>query len=675
MKHRLIPLAMLFAVFSAGSSQLAASEPIEAPYGSWRSPISTQMLVQGAVRFGDMSIDGDTLYWVELRPEEEGRYAVVRRTAEGTIEDVLPKPFSARTLVHEYGGGALLASGGEIFFTNYEDQRIWRMTPGETPQPVTAEGRLRFADFVHDAPRNRLIAVCEDHTSGDDEPANRIVAVSLADGKITPLVEGADFYSDPRISPDQPSGGARRQLAWLSWNHPNMPWDGTQLFVAAFESDGSLGSHRKVAGGSEESIFQPSWSPDGALYYVSDRTNWWNLYAERDGQVVPVLPMDAEFGAPQWVFGLTTYGFDSAGQIVARYTRRGMWHVTRIDPKSGQHQPVDLPYTSVSSMYVSGTRAYATAGSPTELESLVEIDLATGTPQVIRRSSPIEPDRDYTSVPEAIEYPTDGGKTAHAFYYPPANRDFRGPQGKAAPLLVFVHGGPTSATAAQFRLTTQYWTSRGIAVCDVNYGGSTGYGRDYRNRLRDGWGVVDVADSIHAALFLSDQGKTDRAKLMIRGGSAGGYTTLACLAFSDVFRCGASHFGIADLALLVRDTHKFESRYLDRLVGLYPQDEARYRERSPIFHLDQFNEPVILLQGLEDKIVPPNQAELIVESLKKRGVPVAYVPFPGEQHGFRKAENIIRAHESELYFYSRILGFQLADKVKPVEIFNLPAQQ
>jgi dipeptidyl aminopeptidase/acylaminoacyl peptidase len=326
----------------------------------------------------------------------------------------------------------------------------------------------------------------------------------------------------------------------------------------------------------------------------------------------------------------------------------------------------------VSSVDVAGNRAYAIASSPTDIEALIEIDLRSGQPSVIRRSSPIEPDRAYTSTPEPIEFPTDGGKTAHAFYYPPVNRDYRGPQGEAPPLLVLVHGGPTSATAAQFRLGTQYWTSRGFGVCDVNYGGSTGYGRDYRNRLWDGWGVVDVADSINAATYLADKGKADRAKLLIRGGSAGGYTTLACLAFSDVFRCGASHFGISDLLLMVRDTHKFESRYLDRLVGVLPQDEARYRERSPIFHLEGFDRPVILLQGLEDKIVPPNQAELILDSLKKRGVPVAYVPFPGEQHGFRKAENIIRAHEAELYFYSRILGFKPADSIEPVEIYNLP---
>jgi dipeptidyl aminopeptidase/acylaminoacyl peptidase len=695
MKQRSIVLTMLFAAFSAATSLGAGGEPVKAPYGSWRSPITAQMLVAGAVRFGDMSVDGDTLYWIESRPEEQGRYVIVRRTADGKIEDVLPPPFSARTLVHEYGGGALLASAGTVFFTNYADQRIWRVAAGQSPQPVTAESKLRFADFVHDIPRNRLIAVCEDHThsrpsaaDGAREPANRIVAVNLADGTVTPLVEGSDFYSNPRVSPDG------SQLAWLAWNHPNMPWDGTELFVAPFESDGSLGTPRKVAGSSEESIFQPSWAPDGTLYFVSDRTNWWNLYAERDGAVVAVLPMEAEFGVPHWVFGLTTYGFDSAGRIIARYTRGGLWHVVRqrgrvsfstdgpqrpeelpVEKETRPHfEPLDLPYTTVSDVHVAGDQVYLTAGSPTELESLVVIDLATGNRHVIRRSSPIEPDSDYTSVPEPIEFPTAAGRTAHAFYYPPKNRDFRGPQGEAPPLLVFVHGGPTSATAALFRLTTQFWTSRGIAVCDVNYGGSTGYGREYRNRLRDAWGVVDVADAIHAARFLAEQGKADRARLMIRGGSAGGYTTLACLAFSETFRCGASLYGIADLAMLVRDTHKFESRYLDRLVGPYPQDEARYRERSPIFHLERFNEPVILLQGLEDKVVPPNQAELILDSLKKRGVPVAYVPFPGEQHGFRKAENIIRAYEAELYFYSQILGLPLADEIEPVEIFNLPAR-
>jgi dipeptidyl aminopeptidase/acylaminoacyl peptidase len=668
MKHIASTFAMMFsAIAGGGSFRDAGAAPIVAPYGSWRSPITTQMLVQGAVRFGDISLDGDIPYWVEVRPEEQGRYAIVRRAPDGTIEDVLPPPFSARTLANEYGGGALLASQGTVYFSNYADQRIWRLKPGARPQAVTPEGRLRFADFVHDAGRNRLIAVCEDHTNSDDEPPNRIVAVSLTDGKVMTLVEGADFYSNPRVSPDG------RQLAWLAWNHPNMPWDDTELFVASFEANGSLGKSRKVAGDLEESISQPEWSPDGTLYFVFDRTDWWNLYAERNGNIVPVLPMDAEFGAPQWVFGTTTYGFQPDGHIVARYSSGGTWRLMRIDPRSKTHQTLELPYSYISGLNVAGDKAFATAGAPTVAEALVEIELPSGRPQVVRQGSPLQLDAGYVSVPEAIEFPTDGGKTAHAFYYPPANADYRGPQGEAPPLVVMVHGGPTSATPALLRLTTQFWTSRGLAVCDVNYGGSTGYGRKYRNRLRDSWGVVDVADATNAALYLAQQGKADRNKLMIRGGSAGGYTTLACLAFNDVFRCGASLYGVSDLALLVHDTHKFESRYLDRLVGPYPQEDGRYRQRSPIFHLEGFNQPVILLQGLEDKIVPPNQAELILESLKQRGLPVAYVPFEGEQHGFRQAKNIIRAYEAELYFYSRILGFTLADKIEPVEIFNLPS--
>jgi dipeptidyl aminopeptidase/acylaminoacyl peptidase len=658
---------MIFAALFAGSTRgTPAAEPAIAPYGSWRSPITTQMLVQGSVRFGDMSVDGDTAYWVEMRPEEKGRYAIVRRTPDGTVEDVLPPPQSARTLANEYGGGGLLASHGNVYFSNYADQRIWRIAAGQAePRAVTPDAKLRFADFVHDARRNRLIAVCEDHTTTDDEPPNRIVAVNLQDGSITTLIEGADFYSNPRVSPDG------RQLSWLAWNHPNMPWDDTELFVAKFSDNGSLSPARKVAGDLEESIFQPSWSPDGTLYFVSDRTDWWNLYAERDGKVVPILPMQAEFGAPQWVFGVTTYDFQTNGRIVARYSSGGMWRLMRIDPQTGGYEKIDLPYSYIAGVHAAGDRAYIVAGAPAELDAVVKIDLASGKPQTIRRSAPLEPDPDYTSPPQAIEFATDGGKTAHAFYYPPVNRDFRGPAGEAPPLVIMVHGGPTSATPAMFRLTTQYWTSRGFAVCDVNYGGSTGYGRQYRNRLRDSWGVVDVADATNGALHLAREGKADAKKMVIRGGSAGGYTTLACLAFNDVFRCGASLYGVSDLALLVRDTHKFESRYLDRLVGKYPQEKARYRERSPIFHLDGFDRPVILLQGLEDKIVPPNQAELILESLKKRGVPVAYVPFEGEQHGFRKAENIVRAYEAELYFYSRILGFTAADEIESVEIFNL----
>ncbi len=636
-----------------------------APFGSWNSPIKTRMLVEGNIRIGDISLDREELYWVEMRPEEDGRYVIVRHSDTGTVRDVLPHPFSARTLVHEYGGGALLASAGNVYFSNFDDQQIWCVAPGEKPKTVTAEGTLRFADAVHDPSRDRIISVCEDHSREDAEPTNRIVAVDLNNGDVATLVEGADFYSTPRIRSDA------QQLAWLSWNHPNMPWDGTELFVAPIGEDGLLGTQRKVSGGHDESIFHPSWAPDGTLYFVSDRTNWWNLYCEHEGQITAVFPREAEFGVPQWVFGMTTYGFLSDGSLLASYTRNGKWWVVRIEPRSRKHQILELPYSNVSSIHVGERRAFAVLSSPTEFDSLIEIDPTNRSCHVIRRSSPIQPDPNYTSVPEAFEFPTDDDRTAHAFYYPPANIDYCGPSDEAPPLLVIVHGGPTGATIAQCRLSVQYWTSRGFAVCDVNYGGSTGYGREYRNRLRHSWGIVDVADVTNAAVYLAKQGKVDQRRLIIRGGSAGGYTTLACLAFRDVFCCGASYYGVSDLALLARDTHKFESGYLDRLVGQYPQQAERYRERSPIDHLDGFDRPVILLQGLEDKIVPPNQAELILESLTRKGIPVAYVAFPEEQHGFRKADTIIRAHEAELYFYSRVLGFSLPDQIEPIEIRNL----
>ncbi len=665
---RFLLIAALMSTTSSFNGSAAAA-PQVAPYGSWKSPISAAMLVAKSVRFGDLSIDGGDVYWSELRPEEQGRCVIVRRSADGTIADVLPAPFSARTTANEYGGGAFLAAQGVIYFSNYADQRIWKIQPGKSPEPLTPERKLRFADYGLDGKHGRLISVCEDHADRDDEPPNRIVAVDLATGAVSPLVEGADFYSNPVVSPDG------TQLAWVEWNHPNMPWDDTELHLAAIYADGSLGPSRVVAGGKDESIFQPAWSPEGELYFVSDRTDWWNLYVEQDGGVAKVFATDAEFGAPQWVFGTRTYGFLADGRIVARYTQGGRWRMAVINPASHELRDLGLPYSVIGAIEVSGDLVLATVSSATEAEVVALLDPKTGGIKVLRTSSPVAADPAYTSAAEAIEFPTTGGKTAHAFYYPPANRDCRAPEGELPPLLVMIHGGPTSATSGSFRPTTQYWTSRGFAVCDVNYGGSTGYGREYRNRLRDSWGVVDVDDAANAALYLAKQGKVDRNKLLIRGGSAGGYTTLAALAFRDVFRTGASLYGVSDLSLLAEDTHKFESRYLDQLVGKYPQEKSRYVARSPIAHLDKFTEPVILLQGLEDRIVPPNQAELILASLKSRGIPVAYVSFAGEQHGFRRAENIIRAFEAELYFYGKILGFDPADAIEPVEIHNLPKGQ
>ncbi|HIC94777.1 MAG TPA: S9 family peptidase, partial [Anaerolineae bacterium] len=461
------------------------------------------------------------------------------------------------------------------------------------------------------------------------------------------------------------------RLAWLTWNHPNMPWDGTELWVAKLRADGSLGRAGRVAGGPRESIFQPEWSPDGILHFVSDRTGWWNLYRWRDGRVEPLTEMEAEFGRPQWVFGMSTYAFESAGRIICAYTRQGTWHLASLDTATRRLEPIETPYTEIAYVRAAPGRAVFLAGSPTEPASIVQLDLATGRIEVLRRSSETAIDPGYLSSPQAIEFPTEGGLTAYAFFYPPRNRDYVAPPDERPPLLVMSHGGPTSAASTTLNLEIQYWTSRGIAVLDVNYGGSTGYGRAYRERLEGRWGIVDVDDCVNGARYLVERGLVDGQRLAIRGGSAGGYTTLCALTFRDVFKAGASYFGVSDLEALTKETHKFESHYLDRLVGPYPERRDLYRDRSPIHFAHRLSCPVIFFQGLEDKVVPPSQAELMVQALRAKGLPVAYVTFEGEQHGLRRAESIKRALDAELYFYARIFGFEPADPVEPVPIENL----
>jgi dipeptidyl aminopeptidase/acylaminoacyl peptidase len=643
------------------------SDPKVAPYGSWRSPITADLIVAETIRLGLIGLDGDDIYWSEMRPAEGGRYVVVRRTPDRGTADVTPPPFNARTRVHEYGGGAAVVADGTIYFSNWEDQRLYRQDPGGEPRPITPEAELRYADGVVDRGRGRMVCVREDHTIAGREPVNAIVSLDLDGGEgFRVLASGNDFYAAPRLSPD----GAR--LAWLTWNHPNMPWDGTELWVGELRADGSLGRAKRVAGGLDESIFQPEWSPDGVLHFVSDRTGWWNLYCWRDGRVEPLAEMAAEFGLPQWVFGMATYGFASAERIICAYSEGGTWHLAELDTATGQLTPIDTPYAEIDAVRAGPDRAVLLAGSPTEPTSVVQLDLATGQFEVLRRSSGVPVDPGYLSSPQPIEFPTEGGLTAHAFFYPPRNRDYVAPSGERPPLLVVSHGGPTGATSSTLDLGVQYWTSRGIGVLDVNYGGSTGYGRAYRQRLEGRWGIVDVDDCANGARYLAGRGAVDGDRLIIQGGSAGGYTTLCALTFRDVFQAGASYYGVSDLAALAQETHKFESRYLDRLVGPYPERADLYRERSPIHFTDQLSCPVIFFQGLEDPVVPPSQAESMVEALRAKGLPVAYVPFEGEQHGFRRAEHIKRALETELYFYARVFGFELAEPVEPVPIDNLP---
>jgi dipeptidyl aminopeptidase/acylaminoacyl peptidase len=636
-----------------------------APYGSWKSPITADLIVSETIGLGQIAIDGVDIYWSELRPAEGGRNAIVRRTPDGQTTDVTPPPFNARTRVHEYGGGEFLVADGIVYFSNFADQRLYRASAGGEPQPFTPEAALRYADGVLDRKRNRIICVREDHTDPEREAVNTIASVDLESGESQALVFGHDFYAAPRLSPDGTC------LAWLAWDHPNMPWDGTELWIGELQADGSLGHTWRVAGGADESIFQPEWSPDSTLYFASDRTGWWNLYRARDGRIEPLVEMEAEFGLPQWVFGMSTYAFESAQRIICAYTQGGTWHLASLDIEAKQLRPIETPYTSISEVHAAPGHTVFHGGSPTEPTSIVQLDLATGQIEVLRRSSGVDIDSSFLSRPQAIEFPTENGLTAYAFFYPPENRDYTGPPGELPPLLVVSHGGPTGTTSSTFRLSVQYWTSRGIAVLDVNYGGSTGYGRAYRQRLNGQWGVVDVDDCANGARHLAERGEVDGDRLIIRGGSAGGYTTLCALTFRDIFKAGASYYGIGDLEALAKETHKFESRYLDRLVGPYPKMRDVYAARSPIHFTDRLSCPVIFFQGLEDQIVPPNQAEMMAEALRKKGLPVAYVPFEGEQHGFRRAESIKRSLGAELYFYSRIFGFELADPVEPVEIENL----
>jgi len=645
------------------------NSPKIAPYGSWKSPITSDLIVEGTVGLSQPTFDGDDIYWMEMRPKEAGRNVIIKRNATGSSVDVNQPPFNARTRVHEYGGGDYSVNEGLVCFSNFSDQRLYRQDgPDATPQPLTAPGEMRYADSCMDQARSRLICVREDHTREGDEAVNSIVSVSLepGNGHGSVLVEGNDFYSTPRLSPDG------SQLAWLTWNHPNMPWDGCELWVGEFAEDGSLSSTRWVAGGAAESIFQPEWSPEGVLYFASDRSGWWNL--ERitaDGGIERVCQSKAELGMPQWVFAMSAYTFASPETIVCSHIDQGVSTFATIDTNTGKLTPIDCPYTDIQFLRAANGLAVFRGGSPTDVGAIVKFDLKTAQFESLRKSNDRETYPQYFSVPRAIEFPTEGGLTAHGFFYPPQNPDYRAPDNEKPPLIVKSHGGPTSAASTALSLSIQYWTSRGFAVLDVNYGGSTGYGRQYRERLNKKWGIVDVDDCVNGARYLAERGEVDGNRLIITGGSAGGYTTLGALTFRKVFKAGASHFGISDLESMARDTHKYESQYLTGLLGQYPARKDIYYDRSPINFPERLSCPVIFFQGLEDKVVPPDQAEKMVDAIRAKRIPVSYVAFAGEQHGFRQAKNIKRALDGELYFYSKVFRFELAEPVEPVEIENL----
>lgn len=634
------------------------------PYGSWKSPISAELVAGAEAGLEQVRMDGDDIYWIERRPQEGGRKVIVRRSSNGSVTDVTPAEFNARTRVHEYGGGDYAVSGGTVIFSNYVDQRLYMQGPGSEPKPLTSGFNLRYADGQIDSQRNLFFCVREDHSVAG-EAVNTIVRVDLASGGGTIVVSGNDFYSSPRLTPD----GSR--LAWLTWNHPNMPWDGTELWVGKLTDDGSVIEHKQIAGGVDESIFQPEWSPDGVLHFVSDRTGWWNLYRWWNNNAEPLCPMAAEFGQPQWVFATSLYAFPSERTILCSYSRNGHDYLATLDAGTGELETIELPFSAISHVRAAGNLGVFIGASATETTAIVSLNLTTKRFEVLRRSRETVVGPEYLAEPRALEFPTEHGLSAHGYFYPPRNSDYAAPATEQPPLLVMSHGGPTSSSSSSLKYSIQYWTSRGIAVLDVNYGGSSGYGRAYRQRLNGQWGIVDVDDCVNGARYLAERGEVDGNRLAVRGGSAGGYTTLCALTFRDIFRAGASHYGICDLEALAKDTHKFESRYLDRLIGPYPERRDLYVERSPIHFTDRLSCAMIIFQGLEDKVVPPNQAEKMLDAVRAKKLPVAYLTFEGEQHGFRKAEHIKRVLEAELYFYSKVFGFALAQPVNPVEIENL----
>jgi dipeptidyl aminopeptidase/acylaminoacyl peptidase len=650
-----------------------------ASFGTWLSPITADDVAAGAIRLSSVSVDGSDIYWTEGRPTEGGRQVVVRRDAAGRIEDVTPPGTNARTRVHEMGGVPYLASGGEVFFSELSDQRLYRIRAGAGPRAITPAGGLRYADGALDPSRQFLFCVREDHERPGIAPTNTIVAIPL-DGDPHPghvVVSGCDFYAYPRLSPDG------RQLLWLSWNHPQMPWDGTELWVADLKlgAPGAPGvwNARLVAGGRTESIFQPGWLPDQSMVYVSDRSGWWNLYrarlttSSRGGvRTENLCPRAAEFGAPLWQLGAATWACLDERRLAVAYAVVGRWRVAALDITTGGITDIDTPMAPAGSMAACHGDAVFLGHSPRESEAVVRVDPNNGYTQYLNPPVKAPLDRRFVSEPQPIDFPTSGDERAYALFYPPRHPGYRAPPGERPPVIVISHGGPTSAANPGYALATQFWTTRGFAVVDVDYRGSTGYGREYRRRINGEWGVVDVADCINAARYLASAGLVDPNRAIARGSSAGGFTTLAALTFHPgVFGAGVSYYGVSDLEALARDTHKFEAHYLDGLVGPYPESRERYRARSPLHAVDRLSCALLLFQGQEDRVVPPNQAVAMADAVRAKGFPVAMVLLEGEQHGFRRQESIRRCFETELAFYGVVFGFTPADAVPPVRIDNV----
>ena len=632
-----------------------------APFGSWPSEITTQLMTAGTIGLSETRLFNGTVYWLESRPQEQGRTVIVRQDTNGSHEEVIPSEYSCRTRVHEYGGACYLPTTAGLFFVNHEDQQIYKVDSDQKISQLTNAPDFRFADLEFNEAASVLYAVAEEHIADDagvhKEPLNSLVSVDINSGTVSTVHSGQDFYSSPCLSDD----GSR--LCWLSWMHPNMPWDATSLWQAGCSASG-ITDPVVVAGGDNESVVHPQWSPDGTLYFVSDKSNWWNLYRLVDGTAESLCPMDAEFGLPLWQFGMTRYGFIDVNTILAVYSQAGVEKLATLDVGSGVLTALEHPYSNYSSLRTEGAAICCIAQSPVEFPAVFTGDI-NALKQVCSSSTSTVTPGSYSEA-VSVTFPTGDNEAAHGFFYKPVNAGFEGPENELPPLLVMIHGGPTSATSNSLSFKIQYWTSRGFAVLDVNYRGSTGFGRKYREALKTRWGVADVEDCDFGVRYLIEQGLVDKNRVAIRGGSAGGYTVLAGLAHTDTFKAGTSLYGVSDLTALAADTHKFEARYLDSLIGPYPEAKDLYEQRSPVNHADSITAPVLFLQGLDDKVVPPAQAEMMIDKLKSNNVPVAYLAFEGEAHGFRKAATIISAFEAELSFYGSVFGFEPSEKLEKV---------
>jgi len=636
-------------------------------FGSWISPIQADMIAKKEIKILNIFVDNEDIYISERRASEKGRSTILKYNGK-SFEEVLDKKFNVRTMVHEYGGQSFCVNKGNIYFSNFDDQKIYKKDILGDVYPITPISNDRYANYTIDEKRNLIYAVQEDHL--EKEVINSIVKID-ENNKVEKIAAGYDFYSSININSD------KTKMAFLAWNHPDMPWDSAKLFIADIQKDGTLKNIECIAGSENESIIQPKWGRDGYLYFISDKTNFWNLYRFKEGSFKNIYPMDAEFGYPLWMFGMSTYDFYIENDklfIVAIYNKDGRDNLCVIDPENNTIKDIKTDYTAFSqfsNISVMGSNVLFLGASPIERESLVSLDLKSNEVTVLKKSKSLDIDLSYISIPQNIEFPTENDKTAFMNYYPPKNKDFLGNKNDKPPLIVRSHGGPTGQALSILNFDIQYWTTRGFAIADVNYSGRTGYGREFRQRLYGNWGIVDVDDCVNAALYLVKKCLVDENKLIIKGGSAGGYTTLAALTFRDTFKAGAAYFGICDLEMFHGDTHKFEAKYDEKLLGPYPEKKQVYFDRSPINFIDHLSCPIILFQGKEDKIVPPNQAEKMFDSLKEKKLPTAYLLFENEGHGFKSGDVIKKALESELYFYSRIFVFQIDDKIEPIDIYNL----